>query len=397
MTTETGKRTDRQLLTVFASDKDEEAFAELVRRHGPMVLGVCRQMLRNDHDAEDTFQATFLVLARKAGSIHSAEALPNWLYGVATRLAMRNRALAGRRRAREVPLVDALPGKHEDEPQRREMKRLLLEEIGRLPETYRLPFILCYLDGKTNEEAARQLNCAPGTVFSRLARARKRLRERLGRRGLIISSSLLAATLAALPREASAAVSTPLLQKTVRGAVSFSTGRATGKTAIPIPVLKLAERHLATSRKRGTRTVLAISLASALGVCTAGGLLTWQLFADKPVETRIKGTWALQTYNINGTPFDVKAFPVSIVLGDNGALMSGDAPGTYRLDTRTKPMQMEQIIEGNKSTMIFRLQEDTLTVCYPVEPGPNLPRAPLPTDFEPGSGKLLITYSRVRP
>src|ERR1700722_9708379 len=113
MTIGLGEQTDRQLLTDFVTGRDEEAFAELVRRHGPMVLGICRQKLRNEHDAEDTFQATFLILARKARSIRNPEALANWLYCVAMRLAIRNRAVASRRHAQEVPLVDSPPSEPE--------------------------------------------------------------------------------------------------------------------------------------------------------------------------------------------------------------------------------------------------------------------------------------------
>src|SRR5581483_2852609 len=191
MATCAGKMTDRQLLERFAARRDEEAFAQLVRRHGPLVLGVCRQILRHEQDAEDAFQATFLVLARKAGSIRSAEALPNWLYGVANRLATRMKATARKRQTREVALVDSptpepgLGGELDD------LGPVLHEEIGRLPDKYRIPFVLCYLDGMTNEEAARQLGCPPGTVFSRLARAREGLRARLRRRGLMVASAAL--------------------------------------------------------------------------------------------------------------------------------------------------------------------------------------------------------------
>src|SRR5262245_44770824 len=127
MPIQTGNPSDRQLLTDFTSSADEEAFAELVRRHGPMVLGVCRRMLRNQHDAEDTFQATFLVLAQKAASIRSPEALPSWLYGVATRLANRTRATVSRRHAREVPLVDT-PSRESPDAQRGSEKWCVLSE-----------------------------------------------------------------------------------------------------------------------------------------------------------------------------------------------------------------------------------------------------------------------------
>jgi RNA polymerase sigma factor (sigma-70 family) len=141
-----------------------------------MVLGVCRQILRQEQDAEDAFQATFLVLSCKAGSIRSGEALPNWLFNVANRLAKRIRTAALRRQAHEVALVE--PPLSDPEPwgEIGDLGPILYEEIGRLPDKYRIPFVLCYLEGKTNEQAAQQLGCPPGTVFSRLARARERLR-----------------------------------------------------------------------------------------------------------------------------------------------------------------------------------------------------------------------------
>src|SRR5262249_17684685 len=145
--------TDRQLLERFASRRDEDAFAHLVHRHGPMVLGVCRQILRQEQDAEDAFQATFLVLSRKAGAIHSPEALPNWLYGVANRLATRMKAAASQRQAREVALVDIATSERGPAGELDDLGPVLHEEIGRLPDKYRIPFVLCYLDGMTNEEA----------------------------------------------------------------------------------------------------------------------------------------------------------------------------------------------------------------------------------------------------
>src|SRR5581483_4911441 len=139
---------------------------------GPLVLRVCRQILRHQQDAEDAFQATFLVLARKAGSIRKAESLPSWLYGVASRLAGRMRTAARRRQAREVALVETPTSEARPGEGLGDLGPVLFEEIGRLPDKCRVPFVLCYLQGKTNEQAAEQLGCPAGTVFSRLARAR---------------------------------------------------------------------------------------------------------------------------------------------------------------------------------------------------------------------------------
>src|SRR5262249_17501866 len=148
---------------------DEAAFTALVNRHGPMVLGVCRRVLRPAHDADDAFQATLLVLLRKARPLRRPELLGNWLYGVAHRTALKARTLAAKRRARERPVVDHLAGAPSPTAAWGDVRPVLDEEVSRLPAKYRAPVVLCYLEGKTNEEAARLLGCPTGTVFSRLA------------------------------------------------------------------------------------------------------------------------------------------------------------------------------------------------------------------------------------
>jgi RNA polymerase sigma factor (sigma-70 family) len=190
-----GSQPDRTLLERFVAQRDEAAFVALVERYGRLVHGVCRRLLRHEQDAEDAFQATFLVLLRRAASIHKREAVGSWLYGVAYRIAAKLRTSAVRRQARQQPLGEvpthpaaAPPG---------DLKEVLDEEMSRLPARYRAPLVLCYLEGKTTEQAARQLGCARGTVLSRLARARAQLRPRLVRRGLALSGSLAAALLLA--------------------------------------------------------------------------------------------------------------------------------------------------------------------------------------------------------
>jgi RNA polymerase sigma factor (sigma-70 family) len=176
--------TDTQLLKRFARQKDEAAFAALVRRHGPMVLAVCRRVLHDAHDAEDAFQATFLVLVRKARFIARPELLANWLYGVAYRVAVKARANANRRSAHErragaMTSVGSAPERIGSE-----LRAVLDAELSHLPEKYRAPLVLCYLEGKTNEQAARLLGWPTGSISGRLARARELLRERLVSRGL---------------------------------------------------------------------------------------------------------------------------------------------------------------------------------------------------------------------
>jgi RNA polymerase sigma factor (sigma-70 family) len=176
------EQTDGRLLKRFASQQDQAAFAALVRRHGPMVLAVCRRVLGNAHDADDAFQATFLVLVRKAGAIARPELLANWLYGVAYRVAVKARANAARRskheqRAPVKACVDPVA-----EATGREVHAVLDAELRHLPEQYRAPLVLCYLEGKTNAEAACMLGWPTGSISGRLARARELLRMRLVRR-----------------------------------------------------------------------------------------------------------------------------------------------------------------------------------------------------------------------
>jgi RNA polymerase sigma factor (sigma-70 family) len=223
-----GALTDPELLERFLSRHREEAevaFAELVARHGPMVLGTCRRILRDAHDAEDAFQATFLVLVRRAASVARREQLAGWLYGVAVRTAQSARARAERRRAGEKRAMRAARGESYQEEGRGQFDGLLDEELGRLPEKYRMPVILCELEGISRREAAHQLGVPEGTVASRLARGRGLLRDRLQRRGL---GAITIATLSAGSRIATAAEVPPMLiENTVRIAVSLRFGEAT--------------------------------------------------------------------------------------------------------------------------------------------------------------------------
>src|SRR5262245_46104506 len=184
---------DAQRLERFVATKDEAAFELLLWRHGPMVLGVCRRLLRHAHDAEDAFQATFLALARKAGSIGRGEAVGAWLASVAYRVALRVRADVRKRSSREESMLDAIAsvGREWDD-----LGEVLDEEIQRLPARQRSAFVLCVLEGKTGDEAARELGCAPGTVSSRLTRARERLRRALTRRGVAPEETLSSEQLA---------------------------------------------------------------------------------------------------------------------------------------------------------------------------------------------------------
>src|SRR5579872_2831868 len=177
--------TDELLLDRFFNGHDAGAFELLVRRHGPMVLGVCRRVLGEAHDAEDAFQATFLILLRKGRSFVPRGKLANYLYTVARRVALRARATRARRRDCERQAMCDKPRSSTPEPDTAwELRAILDEELLHLPEIYRVPVILCYLEGRTQEAAARELGWPVGTLFTRLGRARERLRQRLCRRGV---------------------------------------------------------------------------------------------------------------------------------------------------------------------------------------------------------------------
>ncbi|MBI1914275.1 MAG: sigma-70 family RNA polymerase sigma factor [Planctomycetes bacterium] len=217
---------DAELLGRFVARRDEPAFTLLVRRHGPMVLGVCRRVLGNEHDVEDAFQATFLTLARKAGSISNRASLGGWLHAVARRTAIRARAAAALRRRHEQAVRESRPEDFITAVAWRELQPLLDEEVGRLPERYRLPFLLCYLEGQTYRAAARHLNCPVATVSRRLAQARALLRQRLIRRGLTLPTGVLALALA--QHAAPAALPRPMVSRAVRVSLSAAPGRVAG-------------------------------------------------------------------------------------------------------------------------------------------------------------------------
>jgi len=179
----TDRMSDSRLLERFIARQDPAAFEVLVRRHEPMILGVCRRLLRDEHAAEDAVQTTFLVLARKACSICKPELLANWLYGVACRTAAKAKVLAAKRRAREMRAAYAREVDPLEQVIGRDLSGVLMAALACLPEKYLAPLVLCYLEGKTNDQAARQLGWPVGSISGRLARGRELLRRQLTRLG----------------------------------------------------------------------------------------------------------------------------------------------------------------------------------------------------------------------
>jgi RNA polymerase sigma factor (sigma-70 family) len=261
---------DGQLLEHFAERREEGALAVLMQRHGPLVWGVCQRVLGNRHDAEDAFQATFLVFVRKAGSIRKRASVGSWLYQVAYRIAVRARAEAGRRERHEkqvptMPSPDPLT-----DVAARELRALLDEELSRLPEKYREPLIRCALQGQSHEQAAQDLGCPTGSMSWRLAKGQELLRARLVRRGLTLPAGLFAALLTA--NASPAAVPRLVQEHALRAALGYAAGRAAADGASAWAVT-LAERTLRAMSVTKLKTAAALLLAVSL-VGTGTGLLT---------------------------------------------------------------------------------------------------------------------------
>jgi RNA polymerase sigma factor (sigma-70 family) len=259
---------DDELLSRFVSGSDQDAFAELLRRHGPMVLGVGRRVLANDNDAEDVLQATFLLLARQATSIRRRESIGCWLHGVAHRLALKTRVQDARRRARERRAADLRRRETPAAVAWSELQALLDEVLRGLPEKYRWPLVLCCLEGKSQAEAAAQLRCPLGTLCSRLGRGRQLLRRRLNRRGLALSASALAIALEA--SAAAAALPGKLTAATTAAVAEHLAGKGAG-TVRP-PVAALVEQGLRTAP--ASRSLAALLLLLAIGLATGARVLT---------------------------------------------------------------------------------------------------------------------------
>ena len=297
--------TDGQLLERFAGGRESEgeaAFAALVSRHGPMVRRACRSLIADPNDADDAFQATFLVLARKAGMIRRPELLGNWLYGTAHRAARTLRTRAARRRKHEAweaamahTLASTDPDGVERHAARREEAQVVHEEVARLPEAWRTAVVLCELEGRPQEEVAQLLRCSDRTLRRRLDRARDLLRSRLTRRGLAPTAGLLAAILG--PELASAAIPQLTVDATARAAIRFAAASATAGIAAA-RATALAEGVI-TAMFWTKLKMLAIAAGVVLVLGVGTGMAVGLRFApqdrEKPAEAQSPSTDAQQT------------------------------------------------------------------------------------------------------
>jgi RNA polymerase sigma factor (sigma-70 family) len=264
-----GEQTDQELLHRFVTTGDSAAFTELVQRHGPLVLGVCERALQQAHDAEDAFQATFWILARKAHTIRKWHSLANWLHGVAHRVARKARAAAAARHARETAaarvegVVMSADGT--------EVRALLDDELQKLPDKYRLPLLLCYLQGKTQDQASAELGWAAGVLRGRLDRGRTLLRQRLTRRGL--TEAAVAVLLATLCTSARAAVPPTLLTETIHSALSAAVTPLSALGSGPVSLL--VRSALASARTLWVAVIALTATGGALALYAGRDVIPW--------------------------------------------------------------------------------------------------------------------------
>jgi RNA polymerase sigma-70 factor (ECF subfamily) len=431
-----GGLSDGELLERFVARREEAAFEALVRRLGPMVLGLCRRILRNHHDAEDAFQAAFLVLARKAASVRPPERVGPFLYGVAYHTARKVRAQLTRRRRRETP-VDETP-----EPAVREqgggsdLWPVLDEEVCRLAEKYRAPVVLCDLEGLTRKEAAHRLGWPEGTVSGRLSRARALLARRLSRRGVTLAAALTAGG----ANSGTAAVPAALVRSTVRAAGLWAAGKAMAPRAI---LTEGVVRSMFLSK--GRIAVIAVLVAGLIG-----GGLRW--LAQPPAEAEppprppqaapahpqtpqtpktkrektdrelLQGQWWVTEFEEEGKRYPAGSRAVQrgnslrrtmfdyrwCFEGDQLLLSSGTdlLPLWVRLDSSMDPKRIDLTYTvpggpqaGERKTFhgIYRLEgKDRLVICL-AHVGLERVQRPAELETKPGVPVILYTLRRVPP
>jgi RNA polymerase sigma factor (sigma-70 family) len=392
--------TDGELLEGYLSKREEASFEALLQRHGPMVLGVCRRMLQNEADAQDAFQATFLVFLRKAATIVPRALVGNWLHGVAYKTALKAQAMNRQRRAKEREArANVRPAAAQDALQDR--LEVLDEALSRLPAKYRSAIVLCDLEGKTIKEAAKQLNCPPGTVASRLASGRALLAKRLTRYGLCLTAGMVAQ--GAVPP----GIPQPLIAAIVKAAAMLAAGQDAAKV-LSAKVVALSERvvkaMLIAKLKTLTTMLLAMMVLGGVGVlCRYPTIKAQQAQAPAPAvlaakaeepksdKELIQGTWIpvsgeqngekLAKEKLEGGKMVLTEGKLTLQVLENGAAREG----TYTIDPDKKPKEIDMTF-GNATMMgLYELKGTTLKVVM-TERG-------RPSDFD-SAGATLIIFER---
>jgi len=370
--------TDQELLERFTAHHDESAFEALVQRHGPLVLGVCQRVLGDVNAAEDAFQATFLILARKARTIRWHKTVRNWLYQVAFRTASEARVQRAKRLRHEREAGTMLLQDAGNTGEWEELRLILDEELYRLPEKFRMPLLLCYLHGKTRDDAAQELGWTEGAVKGRLERGRDILRNRLTRRGLSLATATLPMLLA---QGTVSALPEALLDSTMRVAVQ-------GIVSAPVAVLSKG----VVQAMFWAKIKLATAMLVAASVIGASGILAFSLSgANEPPDKaevksdqeKLQGTWTIVKYEVQGKEVpeganakqfqqELKAGKFTITFtGDEMIFKSGDnsRKGTYKLDAAQTPKWLDLTtpllmgLDGITEPGIYALEGDTLKIC----------------------------------
>lgn len=420
---EGGQRPDGQLLERFVHRRDEAGIAILVQRHGPMVWGVCRRILRHHHDAEDAFQATFLVLARKAASIRPREMVANWLHGVAHQTALKARATRSKRQRRERQVTNMPePEMVEHQDLRPDLQLLLDEELRGLPAKYRIAILLCDLEGKSRHAAAQQLGLPEGTVASRLARARTLLAKRLAAKGVVLSGGGLAAALSA--DAVSACVPPLVLSSTIKAVTRVAAGHAVAGL-VSAQVTALTEGVVKAMLLSKLRIVTAILCVIALlgagaalqtrdGQTQAGepdaaqqaAALTGQKVPETPKpqsdKEAIQGRWKLVALEFNGWPEEpTEDMFVGVKFADDKIsfkVKHGDIQEfSFTLDKTHKPKHLDLRDPSGKNKevlpCIYHLDGDILVLCMTYDYS-KIRKRPKEFKTEPGDKLWLMVFQR---
>jgi RNA polymerase sigma factor (sigma-70 family) len=357
---------DGELLEAFVASRDGAFFEALVRRHGPMVLGVCRRILGDVHDADDAFQAAFLVLLRRAASVVPRASVGNWLYGVAVRTALEARKRSARRRARETQLEDRpLPAPESELTEWRELRPVLDFELNRLPDKYRAAVVLCHLEGCTRKEAARQLGLAEGTLSGRLTTARRLLAKRLSRRGVAMTGAVLAGVLSRSPVSAQVAPAT----------VASATQLATIPAAAGVAALANGVTRSLLRSKLLKLAGVAIVVVAMLG--GAGWLVYRAPRAELPRPGRntdlaaaqdrelLQGTWIAVASELDGQKFDFGEHALFFD-GDRVSYRTGKGTekATFRLNPAATPKEIDLDFDNGTLPGIYAVEGNRLKFCW---------------------------------
>jgi RNA polymerase sigma factor (sigma-70 family) len=409
---------DAELLERYVTRRDEAAFESLVRRHGPMVLGVCRRILRNEADAEDAFQATFLVLVRKAKSIRSRAQVSNWLFGVAHNTALKAKAMNHKRCTKEAE-AGRMANSQAAEEKWQEIQALMDDEVSRLPEKYRVAIVLCELESKTVREAALHLGWPQGTVASRLARGRVLLARRLSRPGLAFSAGTVVTLLA---RNAMAAhMPAPLIGTTLKAATLIAAGCAAADI-VSAKVAALTEgvvKAMLLTKLKIATAILLVTATLAAGVATStpegqtqpsapgtaqnatapAGQKAAPTVKPKGDTETIQGRWKVAAFEIDGWNEPTEEL-VGVRITANKLFIkykNGLDESTYRLDESRKPKHIDLAAFPGENKAgakgIYYPDGDRLVLCFAPEKNER------PTEFktEPKSGAWLMVLQRDKP